>query len=470
MADPQTQAIITLIQDHIHDPSGPPAAAIQQLNNLAQAGDPDAQAFLSHMAGSMQGGWQGNTSFSDRLAQIMQQGDAMGAPGSRYGNAPGGPMPDPIRQLDKQPDVLAGTQPGPLGTNIPQYNIPQTPFQPAPGNLVPPGGFQSGVSHPPPFQPAPGNLVPPGGVPNPMGPSIPSGLNLGDPNGFGDQAGSGVAGQTSNQTNPHEVYGNTNSILANTLNDAEMQSSIAGIKAMAGNPDPSSNSQNNLNNPLPTYEEGMPGVPGGYAGSPGAGAGSQDLGMTGMLAGDPNGWLAKAGVTTQFLNNYNNYGDPMYLDMYAKQQGLPEWWARQNAQQFANMGSLYELQHGSPVDDPANLVNMASDLGPGGSLDQPGQYMSGTALYDNGLMQGNVAGLNAGEQLSSLTPPEQAALIKQSVGTIAQYLTSDAGAGLVRQMDRAITDWQELGAQSGGIPPVDLLTYLHSIGADNWIG
>jgi hypothetical protein len=66
--------------------------------------------------------------------------------------------------------------------------------------------------------------------------------------------------------------------------------------------------------------------------------GSQDLGMTGMLAGDPNGWLAKAGVTTQFLNNYNNYGDPMYLDMYAKQQGLPEWWARQNAQQFANIG------------------------------------------------------------------------------------------------------------------------------------
>jgi hypothetical protein len=329
-----------------------------------------------------------------------------------------------------------------------------------------------------------------------------------------NQRATNSPGQTSDQSNPHEVYGNTSSILANTANDAEMQASIAGIKARAdqqtnpfnpnqpmgpvqpqqpGQPafspaytehsngfdpnvptpsttDPSSNAQNNLNYPPPSYMEGMPGVPAGYAGSPGQGAGSQDLGMTGMLAGDPNGWLAKAGVTTQFLNNYNNYGDPMYLDMYAKQQGLPEWWARQNADQFANMGSLYELQHGSPVDDPANLVNMASDLGPGGSLNQPGQYMSGTALYDNGLMQGNVAGLNAGEQLSSLTPPEQAAVIKQSVGTIAQYLTADAGAGLTRQMDRAITDWQELGAQSGGIPPVDLLTYLHSIGADNWIG
>jgi hypothetical protein len=328
-----------------------------------------------------------------------------------------------------------------------------------------------------------------------------------------NQRATDSSGQNSDQSNPHEVYGNTSSILANTANDAEMQASIAGIKARAdqqtnpfnpnqpmgpvqpqqpGQPafspaytehsngfdpnvptpsttDPSSNAQNNLNNPLPTYEEGMPGVPAGYAGSSGQGAGSQNLDMTGMLAGDPNGWLSKAGVTTQFLNAYKP-GDPIYMDMYAKSQGLPDWWAQQNAQQGANLGNLYELQHGSPVDDPANLINMVSDLGPGGSLDQPGQYMSGTALYDNGLMQGNVAGLGAGEDFKSLMPADQVTAMRNSVATIGQYLTADAAQALQRQMEKAFVDWEELGAQSGGIPPVDLLTYLHSIQADNWIG
>jgi hypothetical protein len=160
--------------------------------------------------------------------------------------------------------------------------------------------------------------------------------------------------------------------------------------------------------------------------------------------------------------------------MFAKQQGLPAYWGRENEELLNTIPGLYALNNpGQPTPTGAEYAGMMDEYA--GMVNTPGQYMDTSSTWDNLFapqMEGGDVNMGGGynfEDLAQLTPDEQESVIIGSAQTLFPYLTKDASQALQFKLQRATMDWKEKRLANDPSAPATLLEYLYSIGADNWV-
>ena len=184
-------------------------------------------------------------------------------------------------------------------------------------------------------------------------------------------------------------------------------------------------------------------------------------------------WLRESGLGPSTLARYNP-GDPanagMYMDLYGKSQGMPGYWAAQNQDLFNTLPGLYALNNpnADPL-QPAQIASMASELGPGGALGTPGQYLDTNAEWDKIFSnQMQTVGGDTAADLAMQDPSLQIEAVKGGMATLAPYMTPQARQSLEAKLNRASLDYIEL-TETNPQGVGDFLTYLRGIGADDWI-
>jgi len=184
-------------------------------------------------------------------------------------------------------------------------------------------------------------------------------------------------------------------------------------------------------------------------------------------------WMQDAGITNDYILTHG-WNDPLVSDMFAKQQGLPAYWGRENEELLNTIPGLYALNNpGQPTPTGAEYAGMMDEYA--GMVNTPGQYMDTSSTWDNLFapqMEGGDVNMGGGynfEDLAQLTPDEQESVIIGSAQTLFPYLTKDASQALQFKLQRATMDWKEKRLANDPSAPATLLEYLYSIGADNWV-
>jgi len=231
----------------------------------------------------------------------------------------------------------------------------------------------------------------------------------------------------------------------------------------------------------PSYQGSLAGIPveaGGISGIP-TGMPNTELGAS-MVGGDP--WLNSLGTT--FIGthpalesdhgNFNNL--PLYLDLYAKQNHLSDWWGAEVQPQAESLYGLYQLNHPGQRLTPVQQANLLGSLAPGGELNTPGQYLDVGSTWDKFLQSGtgepgapDLPGQGPGMDVGSLAPEDQITAVNGALGTLAPYIGQENYAALQQSISAYAIKWMEEVNDPNNPNPVDFLRYLEAHGAAGWM-
>lgn len=160
----------------------------------------------------------------------------------------------------------------------------------------------------------------------------------------------------------------------------------------------------------------------------------------------------------------------MMLDLYAKQQDLPGWWAQQNQQLYSSLPALYALNHpDSSALSPVQMAGMASELGPGGFLGTPGQYLDVGSEWDKLFTNPRVAtGAGGNEDIATMAPADQVAAVTSAMRALSPFMAGQTADYLTQNIQQASLEWSE--QTQTGQTTLDFLTWLEvEKQADQWV-